>query len=103
MKKKKFYSSNFRLFYYSGFPFLNIHENFLKNYWKQNIIFKSFLSNFKLFYYSDFPFLYIHESFLKKKKQTLAYKIIFKVLSSGKWRPTGANSKLRQNSKFKIF
>ena len=73
---------------------------FIKCFWKIYENKTLYLSNFKLFYYSDFPLLYIHENLWKKQ---LVHKIIFKVLSSGKWKLLEANSRLSQNSKFKIF
>ena len=57
---------SFKLFCYSDFPFLFIHKNFWKNWWKKTIAIKIFLSNVKLFFYSNFPFLYICENILKK-------------------------------------
>ena len=52
-------------------------KNFLKNLWKESIVFKWFLSNFNRFYYSDFLFLYIYEKFLKNLwKQNILFQTI---------------------------
>ena len=63
--------------YSLGFPSLYIHKNFLKNLWKESIVFKWFLSNFNRFCCSDFLFLYIYKKFLKNLwKQNILFQTI---------------------------
>ena len=69
--KKDFLSS-----FYADFPFLYIHEYFLKSLWKQ-------LLSFKLFCYSYFPFLYMFmELFRKNYENKVLHLGKFSVISS---------------------